>query len=171
MASKKVYQIGVIGAGARAEVFTKSLSSPSSARAKLFGICDIDEDRLRKYCEYCGHKDVRLFTDPHEFLRQGGMDAVLITTPEFTHKEVAIEAMRNGKHIYLEKAMAPTSEECREIIRAHRRSNVVAFLGFNMRQGTFHRRVKEVVDTGILGQIVHVAGLEQLSVPHSASFM
>src|ERR1043166_5794215 len=124
----KIYRIGVIGAGARAEVFTKTLYSGSSPRAKLFGICDIDEDRLKKYCEYCGHKDVRMFTDPHEFLRQPELDAVMITTPEFAHRDVAIEAMRNGKHIYLEKAMAPSSEECRDIIRAHRRSEVVGFL-------------------------------------------
>lgn len=168
---RKVYQIGVIGAGARAETFTKSLLSESSARVKLFGICDIDEDRLKKYCEYCGHKNVRLFTDPREFLRQREMDAVMITTPEFTHKDIAIEAMRNGKHIYLEKAMATNSEECRQIIRAHRRSRVVAFLGFNMREAMFHKRIKAVVASGVLGQIVFLSGLEQLSIPHSASFM
>lgn len=165
------YQLGVIGLGARAETFTRQLSRGKVPGAELFGVCDIDEDRMRKYCEYCGHPDVRQFTAPDEFFRQAGMDAVIITTPEFAHKSSALAAMAAGKHIYLEKAMAPTSEDCREIIRAHRRSKVIAYLGFNMRASRFYAKIKEIVDTGTLGQIVHLAALEQLSVAHSASFM
>jgi predicted dehydrogenase len=168
---KKTYQVGVIGAGARAETFARRLYSAASSCARLFGICDIDEDRLRKFCDYCGIKNTRLFTDPNELFRQPEMDAVIIATPEFAHRECALAAIAANKHFYLEKAMAPTSEDCRAIIRAHRRSKVVAYLGFNMRQTNLHRRIKQVVDSGVLGQIVHVSGLEQLSIPHSASFM
>lgn len=131
----------------------------------------MDEDRLQKFCDYCGIRETRRFTDSREFLRQAEMDAVIITTPEFTHKDVAIEAMQAGKHVYLEKAMATTSDECRAIIRAHRRSGVIGYLGFNLREVNLFRRIKETVDSGVLGQIIHLSGSEQLSVAHSASFM
>jgi len=167
----KTYRIGVIGAGARAETFTRGLATGIDERASLFGICDVDEDRLHTYAEYCGHTDVPLFTDPGEFLNHRDMDAVVITVPEFAHREVAAAAMAAGKHIYLEKAMAPTSAECREIIEAHAKSSVAAFLGFNMRASPVFSRIKEIVDTGILGQVVHISALEHCSQEHGAAFM
>lgn len=166
----KVYNVGVIGLGARAESFSRKLDG-QTPRAKLLAVCDLDADRLAKYCDYCGHKEARRFTDPAKFFAQKDMDAVIITTPEFAHKESALGAIAAGKHFYLEKAMAANSEDCREIIRAHRKSKVIAYLGFNMRWSPVFRRLKEIVDSGVAGQVLHIAGLEQLHQAHSASFM
>ena len=166
----KTYRIGVIGLGARAESFTRKLDGNSS-RAKLLAVCDLDADRLEKYCDWCGHKEARRFTDPVKFFAQKDMDAVIITTPEFAHKESALAAIAAGKHFYLEKAMAANSEDCRAIIRAHRKSKLIATLGFNLRWSPVFRRLKEVVDSGVAGHILHIAGLEQLHQAHSASFM
>jgi predicted dehydrogenase len=166
----KTFKVGVIGLGARAESFSKKLDG-NHPRAALLAVCDTDPDRLAKYCDYCGHKEARRFTDPAKFFAQGDMDAVVITTPEFAHKESALAAIAAGKHFYLEKAMATTSEECRDIIRAHRKSKVTAYLGFNMRWNPVFRRFKEIVDSGVAGQMVHVEGLEQLHQAHGAAFM
>lgn len=166
----KKYRIGVIGAGARGETFVRQLYA-GTERAELFGICDRDADRLGKFVEYCGLSGARTFTNSEEFFGQSDMDAVVITTPDFTHRDVAIQAMRAGKHVYLEKPVAPTSELCREIIRCQRETKRTVFVGFNMRALTESERLKQIVDSGILGQIIHIEGLEQLSVGHSASFM
>jgi predicted dehydrogenase len=166
----KTYRIGLIGAGARGETFARQLYA-GTERATLFGVCDRDADRLSKFVDYCGLKGTRTFTDSATFFSQPDLDAVIITTPDFTHRDVAIQAMRAGKDIYLEKPVAPTSEQCREIIRCQRETGRVAFVGFNLRASAESERLKDIVDSGILGQILHVEGLEQLSVAHSASFM
>jgi predicted dehydrogenase len=166
----KKYRIGVIGAGARGEAFARSLYEGTS-RAELFGLCDLDEDRLKKFVDYCDLDEARLFTDPADFFSQREMDAVVITTPDFTHRDVACQAMRTGKHIYIEKPLAPTAEQCREMIRCQQETGVTAYVGFNMRAITLYERLKEILDSGILGRLVHIEGLEHLSVPHSASFM
>jgi len=166
----KKYRIGVIGAGARGEAFARSLYRGMD-RAELFGICDLDEDRLRKFVDYCKLEKARLFTDPDDFFSHADMDAVVITTPDFTHRDVALQAMTAGKHIYIEKPLAPTAEPCRDMIRCQKETGVTAYVGFNMRAVTLYERLKEIVDSGILGQLVHIEGLEHLSVPHSASFM
>jgi predicted dehydrogenase len=166
----KKYRIGVIGAGARGETFARQLYA-GMERASLFGICDRDADRLGKFVDYCELKGARTFTDSAEFFRQPDLDAVIITTPDFTHRDVALQAMRAGKDIYLEKPVAPTSEQCREIIRCQRETGRTAFVGFNLRAASESERLKDIVSSGILGQILHVEGLEQLSVAHSASFM
>lgn len=166
----KRHKIGVIGLGARGETFVRQLCKEST-RAELFGLCDIDQDRMDKFCAYCELPDARRFTNPDEFFSRREMDAVIITTPDFTHRDVAIAAMKAGKHIYLEKPMAVNAGQCRDIIRAQRETGVTAFVGFNLRAHPAYQRIKQVMQSGILGQIVHIEGLEQLSIQHSASFM
>jgi predicted dehydrogenase len=163
-------QIGVIGAGARGETFARQLYQ-EHPHARLFGMCDVDANRLDQFCTYCELGETPQFTDTDVFLSQPGLDAVIITTPEWTHADIAIAALDAGKHIYLEKAMAQNSHECRRIMRAHEHSSARAFLGFNMRVVKVFAKLKEVVDSGVLGQIVHISGLEQLHVAHGAAFM
>jgi len=169
MADKR-YQIGVVGAGARGETFARQLYK-SRPDATLFGVCDIDEDRLGRFCDFCELKGTRQFTSVDAMIAEPGLDALIITTPEFTHAEVAVKAMQAGKHIYLEKPMANTIEGCHEIIDASRSTNSVAYLGFNLRASASRQKLKDVVQSGVLGQIVHIEGLEQLSQAHGASFM
>ena len=166
----KRYQIGVIGLGARAETFVRNLFK-GTARAELFGVCDLDADRMRKFCDFCELKGVRTFTNADEFFGQRGMDAVIITTPDFTHREVALQAIAAGKHFYLEKPIEVTVERARDIARAAKGSKVCSFIGFNLRLAAKYVRMKEMVASGILGQIVHVEGMEQIANNHSASFM
>ena len=166
----KRYRIGVIGCGARGETFARSLYK-GTPRAELCGVCDLDADRMEKFCAYCELTSARRFTDPAAFLGQRDMDAVIITTPDFTHREVALQAIAAGKHVYLEKPMEVTLENCRDIIRAVRKSDVQAFMGFNLRLGAGYVRMKEYMRSGLLGQVLHIEGLEHLGVAHGASFM
>lgn len=163
------YRIGVIGAGARGETFARQLHA-GLPRAELFGVCDINADRLGKFCDYCGLTGARRFTDPAEFLAHPDLDAVVIAVPEFAHADVAVAAMEAGKHIYLEKPIAHTVEACHRIIDTQRRTGVAAYLGFNLRASPQRQKLREVVQSGMLGQIVHIEGLEQLHQPHGASF-
>ena len=139
------YRIGVIGAGARAETFARQLYK-GTRRSELFGICDIDADRLEKFCDYCQLPDARTFTDPHEFLAHPDMDAVVITTPDFTHADVGVEAMAAGKHIYLEKPLAHTLEDCYRLMEAEKKYPAsVAYLGFNLRVSKPRQKLRQIM--------------------------
>ena len=166
----KRYQIGVIGLGTRGESSVRTLHA-GTARAELCGICDIDADRLEKFSAYCGVRDVPAFTDPAAFFNRPELDGVIITVPDFAHRDVALQAIAAGKHFYLEKPMDVTLERCREILRAARATDVRSCMGFNMRLGAGYARMKEIVASGILGQILHIEGLEHVGVPHGAAFM
>jgi predicted dehydrogenase len=166
----KALKIGVIGAGARGEAFARALYEGIPG-ANLFGVCDIDDDRLEKFCNYCEIKDARRFTDPKEFLNSKGMDAVIITVPDWAHADVACEALAAGKHIYLEKPLANTMENCYRIADSARKSDAVTFLGFSMRPMKAFRKLKELVDRGALGEVFHISAMEQMGVAHGASFM
>jgi predicted dehydrogenase len=166
----RTYRIGLIGAGARGETFARQLSQ-GTERAELFGVCDIDEDRLNKFCDYCGLGDAKRCTDTLAFVNEPGLDAVIITVPEFAHKDVAVAAMKAGKHVYIEKPLAHTLEDCREIIRANRQTRTVAYVGFNRRADAACQELKSLIAGGAVGQVIHISGLDQLKREHGASFM
>lgn len=166
----KKYKIGVVGAGARGEFFARSLYA-GTKRTELFGVCDHDEDRLEKFCNYCEINDTKKFTDTAAFVREPDLDAIIITVPEFAHADVAVAAMQAGKHVYLEKPLAHTVEDCHRIIECNRATDTVAYVGFNLRAGQEVQKAKEIMQSGVLGQITHISGLEQLHYAHGAAFM
>lgn len=166
----KRLKIGVIGAGARGETFARQLHA-QTPQAELFGICDQDADRLEKFCRYCQIDGVHTSTDYQRFVQQPGLDAVLVTVPEFAHKEVAVAAMKAGKPVYLEKPVAHTLEDGLEILRVSRSTGVLAYVGFNLRANPAYEKMKEIVASGVLGTLTHISGLEAMSVAHGASYM
>ena len=163
-------KIGVVGAGARGETFARQLHK-GTEQAELFGICDIDEQRLGEFCDYCQLGDTHRSTEPDSFLASKELDAVIITTPEFTHADVAELALGNNKHVYLEKPLANSVENCYRILEAHKKSSATAYVGFNMRAAPSRQKLKQIVAEGTLGQIVNVSGVEQLAQAHGAAFM
>ena len=164
------YKIGVIGTGDRATAFTPQLHEKME-RAGLFGLCDVDADRLGRYVEVNKLDGVRTFTDVDEFLAQKDLDAVIATVPEFAHRDVTVQALRAGKPIYLEKPIAHTLDAAYDMLEAQRETGGLAYLGFNLRASVAYNRIREIVRSGVLGQIVHIDGVEQLHVAHIASFM
>lgn len=164
------FNIGLIGAGARGEVFARQLYA-QTPRARLFGICDIDSDRLEKFCNYAGLTHARRFTDTQAFLNEAELDGVVVSVPEWIHADVTCAALAAGKHVYLEKPLATTLADCYRIERAGRHSDRTLFIGFNMRANSWFQKIRELVRDGAIGEVFHISGLEQMSVAHGAAFM
>ncbi len=167
---RKKYRMGVIGAGARGETFARQLYT-GHPRASLFGICDIDADRLEKFCDHCGLTDTQRFTEATDFLTHPEMDGVIICTPEFTHADVACTAMAAGKAVYIEKPLAHTIEDSQRILAAQQKSGAVAYVGFNLRAALANQKLHDLVQDGALGELVYVGGTEILSVSHGAAYL
>ena len=164
------YRLGVIGCGARGETFARQLNS-GYAGTQLAGLCDLDADRLQRFAEYCGLQNVLRSTDPAAFLVDPTVDGVVITTPEFTHADIAVRALELGKHVYLEKPLAHTLTDCQRIVEAARKSKGTAFLGFNMRALPAYQKLHEIMRSGVLGKVLHISGIEQMKVAHGAAYM
>lgn len=86
------------------------------------------------------------------------IDAVYIASPVFCHKEQAIKAAKAKKHILLEKPIALSTEEAKEIKVVCEENNVKISIGFLMRFHGYHQKIKEIIETGKLGQIVSMRG-------------
>ncbi len=167
---KAKHRLGVIGAGARGESFARQLFE-GHPRATLAGVCDRDATRLDAFYDWCKLGATPRYTDPQEFMAIADMDGVIICTPEFTHAEVATMAMEAGKAVYIEKPLAHTLEDCYRLIDAQRRTGQVAYVGFNMRAAAAHQKLHDIVQAGMLGQLIYVSGLEVLHAAHGAAYM
>src|SRR5262249_58938392 len=85
--------------------------------AEVVAICDPRPEARRSFAEKTGLQ-LSEFDNPERLLESVDIDAVAITSPNFTHKDVALAAARAGKHVYCEKAMANSVPDCWEMVRA-----------------------------------------------------
>ncbi|MCK4401271.1 Gfo/Idh/MocA family oxidoreductase [bacterium] len=146
----KQVKIGVIGVTGRG-VLWKHWHKPEG-KSIVAGGADISEDALQKFKSEIKEK---VFTtlDYKELLKRKDIDAIAVMTPDFTHEEYAVAALNAGKHVFLEKPMAITTEGCDNILKAWKQSGKKLMIGFNMRHMRIFQTMKDIADTGTIGEI------------------
>ncbi len=98
----------------------------------------------------------RVYADYDELLRDPGVEAVYIPLPNGLHKEWTIRAARAGKHVLCEKPIALTRADCLEMISECDKSGVRLMEAFMYRFTTRTRKLKELLDSGVIGEVRHV---------------
>lgn len=88
-----------------------------------------------------------------------GLEAVIIATPLFTHKDIAIKCMEAGLHVLCEKLMARTIGQCKEMIAAAKKNGVLLSIGHQRHYSLLYAHAAELVNDGILGDIKHIRAL------------
>lgn len=138
--------IGVIGAGHFGAAHARALESVGGAR--LVAACRNDAERLAAFCREFGGRG---YSDYRALLDSKEVDAVVIALPHHLHAEAAIAAARAGKHIMIEKPMAPTVAECRLILAAAAEAGVVLMPGHTMRFALPFLAARRIIDGGEAG--------------------
>jgi predicted dehydrogenase len=100
--------------------------------------------------------------------REKFADAIIIATPDALHAEPAIAFAELGYHLLLEKPMAPSELECRNIVEAVNRAGVMLAVCHVMRYTPYTRTLKQVIESGRIGEIVSVQHLEPVGYWHQA---
>jgi predicted dehydrogenase len=142
-------RICLIGAGRVGKVHALGLKN-NIPDAELVAVVDKDEEaarRLAKEFELKIH-----FKDYEKALDWGKFDAVIITTPTFTHKTIAVSAAKAGKHIFCEKPMALNLEEADSMIQEAKRAKVKLQIGFMRRFDKSFLEAKKKVKQGAVGE-------------------
>jgi predicted dehydrogenase len=142
-------KIGVIGTGGRGGV-ARHAHKPGEG-SRIVACCDKVEAALDRGRENYG-PDIFTTTDYHELLTQD-LDAVFVTTPDFLHEEHTLAALDAGVAIYLEKPMAITIVGCDRILKCAQEKKLRLYLGHNMRHMAFVLKMKELIDTGVIGEV------------------
>jgi predicted dehydrogenase len=102
----------------------------------------------------CGLRNARVFADIETLLRAADCDAVMVTTTDAHHAEVVVPALKAGKFVFCEKPLETTAAKCRAIIAADRTAGGKTFVGFNLRYAPVYAKVKQLIDSGALGDLL-----------------
>ena len=155
-------RFGLIGYKFMGRAHSKALTeipmymSPARGIEKR-AICGRDPEWVAASARTLGWQDVE--TDWRRLVARDDIDAVDITAPSNYHKEIAIEAAKNGKHIFCEKPLALTLSDAREMLAVAKASGIRHQIGFNYRFAPALVLAKKLIDEGKLGKIFHVRGV------------
>jgi len=150
--------IGIVGFGAMGKTHSyavenlKYFFSPVPFDAKVLGVCCAHYDNALKACESFGFG--RAYRDEDELIADPQIDIVDICTPNCFHFETLKKAISAGKHIYCEKPLCTTAQQASEIAELARKKGVICAVVFNTRFMLPVLRAKEIVESGLIGDIV-----------------
>lgn len=145
-------QVGIIGCGGIAN--GKHLPSLSKLEnIEMIAFCDIIGSRAGKASEEYGVEGSKVYTDYKELLKDETIDVVHVLTPNNSHAEISIAAMKAGKHVMCEKPMAKTSEEARAMINTMKETGKKLTIGYQNRFRKDAQYLKKVTSNGELGDI------------------
>jgi len=125
---------------------------PGIDGVEIIAAADISPERLTWFCEtfVVSHA----YSDYKEVLARKDVDAVIICPPPYTHAEIAVAAARHGKHIFCEKPMAMTSEQCAQMTEVAREAGVVLQIGYVLRFSSERGRIRNAILNGEIGRPV-----------------
>jgi predicted dehydrogenase len=150
----KTLNAAIIGCGAIFKVHADAIRD--SSYAQLVSAVDIDEQKARAATlEY----ECSFYTDYRELLKNEKIDVVHICTPHYLHAPMAIDAVRAGKHVLVEKPVAINLEQAQEMAAEAKRNNVYIGVCFQNRYNDTTIRAKEILQKGLLGKIRGVKGI------------
>ncbi|MFC0180208.1 Gfo/Idh/MocA family protein [Thorsellia kenyensis] len=168
MTISKVVTVLVIGCGARGEIYSKyALAHPDLM--KVVGVAEPREDYRIPFVQMHSIEKEAIFLDWKEAANKAKMaDAVLICTQDNMHLEPAIAFARLGYHILLEKPMSPVETECETIVNEVIKNKVMFTVGHVLRYTTYTKKLKEILGTHIIGDVVSIQHLEPVGYWHQA---
>jgi len=118
----------------------------------LVALCASHLEGLEEYKKTCGDGLI-MVTDYREIMANPKVDVVFVCTPDHLHAEHAIAALEAGKHVFLEKPMAISIEDCDRILAAAEKSRGKLFVGHNMRYFPVMQKMRELITQGRIGRV------------------
>ena len=141
------YKLGIIGYGGMAGNHRKQLEQ-KNVRVQLKGVFDINPERL----EVAKEQGYYAYSSMDELLSDSEIDIVLVATTNETHKDIAIRALRAGKHVICEKPVTMTSAELEEIIAVSEECGKIFTIDQNRRFNRDFINVWRTIDKGLIGK-------------------
>ena len=150
--------IGCIGVGGRGTSVMKwAMEVGSTTRpAKIVAVCDTYQKRINNAQKISGAEFATL--DYREVLARKDIDAVIIATPDHWHAPIAIEAMRAGKDVYLEKPMTRTVEEAKKVYEVTKATGRVLQVGSQTTSSDQWWKARKAIEDGMIGQLLMSQG-------------
>ncbi len=144
---------GVIGCGYWGPNLIRNFQQLAGSEVKR--VADLDSDRLEHMKRL--YPSVKTTTDYHDIITDPEIDIVAVATPVKTHYRFASESLSAGKHVFVEKPIAASVSESRELIALAEKNQQKLMVGHTFLYTVAVRKMKEVIDSGELGKIYYIS--------------
>ncbi|MHC4886574.1 MAG: Gfo/Idh/MocA family protein [Planctomycetota bacterium] len=152
MAAKKKIRIGVVGLGR----IGWQQHLPALKKSRHFELVAASDASAERCAEAEAAYGCTSYTCYEAMIQSGTLDAVVIASPTHLHKAMAIQALKAGLHVLLEKPMALDVKEARAIAAAAKRAKRILTVYQPHRLMPYHQTLKRIIDSGKLGQVYHI---------------
>jgi len=157
-------RLAFIGVGHRGGQQAAHVQGNFADRAEIVALADPDEANLDRCASALRGATIERDTDWHRIIERDDVDAVCISAPQFAHCEITLAAFEAGKHVYCEKPLALTVGDCNRMIAAGEKANKVFTVGQQMRHHLHLNRMKDLIDSGVIGA-PHLVWLKEFRNP------
>ena len=165
---KNKITIAVAGLGSRGKAYSKVLESFSD-QAKVVACADILPERVERFAEGYDIPQNMRFSSAEEMLRAGRIaDVMIIATPDRCHYREAMTALDDGYHLLLEKPVSPILSECFALAKKASEKSRHVIVCHVLRYTAFYRKLKSLVDSGVVGDVVSIKADEKVVYWHQA---
>ena len=171
MAEKKKIGIAVLGNGSRSYLTKVLLDNEGKGNVEVLALFDPDKNLSEKCRKDWNMPNARICDSYEEAINTPGVDWVMIFSPNVYHREHILAAFAAGKHVFSEKPLATSIEDCQQIFNAHQASSSKFATGFVFRYAPMYRRAKEILSSGILGKIISIDANENVTPAHGGYIM
>jgi len=145
--------IAIVGCGYWGPNLIRNFRSLPGCSVKL--ACDTDQKRLAHISQL--YPEVTTITDYKKVVDDKGIDAVCIATPVGTHYELAKKSLEAGKHTFVEKPMASSVLQCKELVEMADLKGLILMTGHTFIYSTPVRKIKEIISAGDIGKILYIS--------------
>lgn len=164
----KTLTFAVIGCGGRGHTYTNCMLHEDPDTYKLTAACDINADRLEYSRNRWGLDKENCYTDENEFFKEKRAELLVIGTQDRDHVRQAIKALELGYHLLLEKPISPVKEELYALLEAQKKYNKIVLVCHVLRYAPPFIKIKEIIESGAIGDLRLVESLEQVAFWHQA---
>ncbi len=167
MSDKKI-TVAVAGLGSRGNSYA-SCCKLMSDKIEIVACADILPDKLKRFGDEYGVPEERRYASAEEMLKEEKLaDVMFICTLDRQHYGHAIPALKKGYHLLLEKPASTDPRECREIAKVAKENGREVVVCHVLRYTPFYRKLKEVLESGVIGRVMMIQANEQATYWHQA---
>ena len=152
--------VGFVGCGGRMNAHIRRVMERNKERGDVQAVAvnDIWDKRKQRAREATGVDQRSVYHDYREVCARPDVDVVVIASPDHWHHLQTLDALRNGKDVYLEKPMTYTVDEAREVAEAVKSSGRVLQVGSQYTSMDHFWKAKQAIKDGLLGEVVWASG-------------
>lgn len=165
--NKKI-KAAIYGAGARGSHYARCCQEFSD-EIEVVAIADMKAERVAELAEELHIPKEQCFSSGEEMLEKERLaDVMFICTQDREHFKPAVEAMKKGYHLLLEKPVSPFAKEYGDLLRISREMNRQVIVCHVLRYTPFYQKIKEMIESGMIGDVVSIQAMESVLWWHQA---